>query len=325
MTSEAPALFEREKVDLLGPDAVGPLTHPDLGSAQVWLVRMTPELAANYKLLNSDAQRNKSVDTSATYAADMDSNEWVFIGDPIRVDVEGRVIDGQHRVEAVIKSGKTQWMTVVTGLPEGVMRYVDMGRKRTYADTLRIRGVKQNIPTASLIRSIYYWKQGHYIMPNVPRLPNLNTVVRPSNAALDLIYDEMTRSGHDPLASVQTARRVQDAITSTVPAKAISAAAHLFSLVDVFHAQEFFDRLTDSIEGDDRITRSSFPPNLLRARMSRSIQGSGEFLPPQEWLHLFIQAWNLWRNGQERETLKRPMKPISAGSWAFPDGLGEAV
>lgn len=318
-------LFDRKAVDIFGDKHVGPLTHAELPGIQIRLVHITPELAANHKLLNAEAQRNHSTDSSATYAADMDAKEWVFIGDPIRFDIHGRMIDGQHRAEAIIKSGKAQWMIVITGLPEGVMRYVDMGRKRTYADTLRIRGIIQHVAVASLVRSIYFWDNGHVIVSGVPRQVNLPSLVRPSNAALDAVYDRMVADGKDPLIAVQAAQRLKAAISCTAPLKAVASVFHLLSRVDPFQAQEFFDRVADKIEGDQRNTSSAFAPNALRNRLARSIHGQGEWLDPQEWFHLFVVAWNAWRAGKDQETLKRVQRPIQPGYWAYPDGLAETV
>lgn len=317
--------FDPKEIDIFGAKHVGPLGHAELPGVQIRLVFVTPELAANYELLNAAAQRNKSVDTSATYAADMDAREWVFIGDPIRFDVNGRMIDGQHRAEAVVQSGKGQWMIVITGLPEGVMRYVDMGRRRSYADTLKIRDIPNHIAVASLVRSIYYWDLGHYIVPGQPRLVNLPKLIRPSNAALDAVYDAMVAGGHDPQIAVKASGRLRQAITSSAQQKAVTSAYYLFSRVDPFQAAHFFDLVADKIEGAERVTSSTFPPNLLRSRLSRSIQGTGEWLTEPEWLHMFVSTWNLWRNGRTPEALKRPSKPIGPNSWAYPDGLPETV
>lgn len=317
--------FDPKTINIFGDQHVGPLEHVELPGIQIRLVFVTPELAANHKLLNAEAQRHHSTDSSATYAADMDAREWVFIGDPIRFDIHGRMIDGQHRAEAIVRSGKGQWMIIITGLPEGVMRYVDMGRRRTYADTLKIRGISNHIAVASLVRSVYYWRRGHYVVPNQPRLVNLPTLVRPSNAALDVIYDSMVAEGRDPQIAVKAAGRLRTAVSSTAQLKAVTTAYYLFSCVDSFQAAHFFDLIADKVEGSERVTASNFAPNLLRNRLSRSIQGTGEWMTEAEWCHMFISTWNLWRNGKTQEALKRPSKPIGPASWAYPDGLDETV
>lgn len=313
-----------QSIDLFGTESTGCLTHEKAPGVELRMVWVTPELAANYDLLNAVAQRKVSKEATATYASDMDDDEWAFLGDPIRFDVTGHMIDGQHRARAIVRSGRAQLIVVITGLPVGIMRYVDMGRRRTYADTLRIRDIPQHVSVAALVRAIYFWDHGFYGIANVPRRVNISTVVRPSNAALDSTFEKMTASGQDPIASVQAASRLKTAVASAVPLKTVTTAYVLFGRVDPYQRDEFFARIADEVEGE-KITRGTFAPNLLRSRMSRSIQGTGEYLEMQEWLHLFIHGWNLWRNGEDREALQRPRKPILSTSWAYPDGLAETV
>lgn len=50
------------------------------------------------------------------YATDMENGDWQDNGDPIRFDTNGRLIDGQHRLEAVILSDTPIDAWVLRGL-----------------------------------------------------------------------------------------------------------------------------------------------------------------------------------------------------------------
>ena len=49
-------------------------------------------------------QRNRRRDTVTAYAEDMAAGRWKENGETIKFDSEGRLIDGQHRLAAVVKA-----------------------------------------------------------------------------------------------------------------------------------------------------------------------------------------------------------------------------
>ena len=71
--------------------------------AQKWLERNI----ANRTLRPSRVQE---------YATAMTEGRWRYTADPIRFDSDGKLIDGQHRLMAVVRSGCTVEMHVVRGL-----------------------------------------------------------------------------------------------------------------------------------------------------------------------------------------------------------------
>lgn len=80
------------------------------------------------------------------YAADMSSGAWKLSPDPITFDEDDNLINGQHRLEAVRKSGKTVRMMVSTGWPvenNGDVQLIDVmdgGKPRTIDQMLHLHG-----------------------------------------------------------------------------------------------------------------------------------------------------------------------------------------
>jgi len=80
--------------------------------------------------------RNCKPRVVAKYASDMTEGRWVDTHEPIAMSVDGNLIDGQHRLAAVIESGRPQYFWVAIydtqqtarGLP------IDCGAVRTTAD-----------------------------------------------------------------------------------------------------------------------------------------------------------------------------------------------
>lgn len=83
------------------------------------------------------------------YARDMVEGNWVFNGDSVRFDKEGYLIDGQHRLAAVAKSGKPQTFIVMEGLAPEAEMTIDFGVKKSVEDYLRkYHGLEQKGMTA---------------------------------------------------------------------------------------------------------------------------------------------------------------------------------
>jgi len=86
--------------------------------------------------------RNLSPKTVTAYARDMKKGAWRFDGTPIRFNRSGNLIDGQHRLSAIIESGKTQKMVVMWNLANETQDVMDSGRSRNIGDTLKLHGYK---------------------------------------------------------------------------------------------------------------------------------------------------------------------------------------
>lgn len=108
----------------------------------VTTMRVTPQIAAAWLVANLTNRKIQAARV-AKMARDMDKGAWAFIGDPIRLtepDESGLewLIDGQHRMNAIVESGTTQQFVVITGLPREAQAVVDSGKGRSISDTLHM-------------------------------------------------------------------------------------------------------------------------------------------------------------------------------------------
>jgi hypothetical protein len=104
---------------------------------------ITPELAKKY-LARNVANRNLRETTIKSYEVDMRSGNWVPTHQGIAFDDRGNLIDGQHRLTAIVRSGVTIQMLVTSGLPvesghTKTMDVVDRGVVRSIADQLKLQ------------------------------------------------------------------------------------------------------------------------------------------------------------------------------------------
>lgn len=86
--------------------------------------------------------RNRDVRQSRVdrYARDMRSGNWMLSNDAIVFDVNGDLINGQHRLWAVVESGETVPMLVARGYPPEAHMSFDGGQLRNAADVMSLMG-----------------------------------------------------------------------------------------------------------------------------------------------------------------------------------------
>lgn len=87
-------------------------------------------------------------------ATDMIAGRWRDnTAETIKIAKGGRLIDGQHRLNAVIKAKKSIKFMIAYDLNPEIMDVIDSGVKRTASDVLSMKDVKNSALTASIIRS----------------------------------------------------------------------------------------------------------------------------------------------------------------------------
>lgn len=106
---------------------------------------ITPALAAKWLKKNPKNRKLRQF-TVGSLARDMKAGAWAPTHQGIAFGVDGNLMDGQHRLAAVVESGCSIWSLVFTGMPvraSGVnadtMDVVDRGNPRSVADILKLR------------------------------------------------------------------------------------------------------------------------------------------------------------------------------------------
>lgn len=90
----------------------------------------------------------------AKYTMDMKASNWHLTPEPIIFDENGDLSDGQHRLEAVRKSGMTVEFTVTRGWPVSVIDNIGGGKSRTVANKLHLHGQPNAFLFASAINCL---------------------------------------------------------------------------------------------------------------------------------------------------------------------------
>ena len=104
-------------------------------TSTVEIIQVTPVLARQWLDNRMECQRKVRPTHVHRLAADMRAGRFHLSPDCI-VIIKGYLANGQHRLEAVIESGKTILMLVLTSEDETLYTVIDSGIPRTVGDTL---------------------------------------------------------------------------------------------------------------------------------------------------------------------------------------------
>jgi hypothetical protein len=102
------------------------------------VVLITPELAKKW-LENNMGNRKLRSSWVDTLAMAIKNNEFMFTHQAIAFSQSGRLLDGQHRLKAIVLANKPVRMLVTTNLDEEIFSAIDCGIKRNISDLTNLQ------------------------------------------------------------------------------------------------------------------------------------------------------------------------------------------
>lgn len=123
------------------------------------VVHITPKLAKLWLGVN-DKNRRLCKDTEAKYASQMTAGEWKLTGEAIIFSEAGRLLNGQHRLEACIKADTAFDSSVIFGIEDDAFAYMDKGKVRSDADVFSICGIKDSVAAAAVVLRVMKYDNG---------------------------------------------------------------------------------------------------------------------------------------------------------------------
>ena len=103
-------------------------------------ILVTPAMARAY-LDSQEINRRILQNRVDQYRKAMEEGKFLPNGEAIKFDTEGRLIDGQHRLKAVIAYGRPVLMDCIAGIPSELISTLDSGRTRSSGDAIAILGL----------------------------------------------------------------------------------------------------------------------------------------------------------------------------------------
>ncbi len=253
------------------------------------LVEVTPDMAREW-LENMAPNRKVSRVNLENLMKAMLEGRWHQDASPIKFNRTGNLIDGQHRLWALINTGQTHTFIVAWGVANESMTTLDTGKVRSRGDILSIHDpALTDINSVSAATTmILRWKKG-------VRNNNLrNEYV--SNDEVIIFYDQ---ERDDLIEASRHGRRLANA-TKAASGQAYALCWYLFSHIEPEDAEFFWDRLVDGAG-----LEIGSPIYALRELLRREATSAStrEKMRADIAAALIIKAWNAYRKGEEVKLL----------------------
>jgi hypothetical protein len=256
---------------------------PHAPNVTVELELITPEMAAEI-LERSQFNRAISDKIVNQYARALAELRWFFTGESIIFDGDS-LLDGHHRVKAVIVSRKPTWFIVVRGVQKDAFHFIDHGRPRAFKDTLYILGNPKNQFVASATSYLAgYMKFKYFTTHGLEEHERWNTYE--SNPELDQMQALYSRSL--PLKGV--------------PPALLLAAHIVLAKISSTDAADFMELVVEGNGLDEDDPAQAFRKYVKKIYdLDRKPSGYQTKIG-----NALITAWNLYRKGKRTAKLRIP-------------------
>lgn len=264
------------------------------------VVEITPELAAQWleRNVQNRTLRQHKVDT---YAAAMLRGEWRESREPIEFGENGDLINGQHRLSAVIKSSVTIRNPVRTDVPKSEMAVIDTGLSRKASDVLKLSGHHNATALAAMAKAWYLW---HHV-PSLTMLRSGSKVIN-NELTLKLVEDHP-----DMIHSVEFINKVRPQFNLVPPAAMMAVHYEITQKHGIAHANQFFRELAEGFGLEEGSPILALRNVLIKSSTSVTKRSTEERMA---WL---IIGFNKWHAGEKNVKLikfvsKSPFPNIAA-------------
>ena len=258
---------------------------------QIDIEKITPTLAAKY-LETIKLERRLTNTHVKMLARRLKDEHWEHLnGDAICFDSKGHLVDGQHRLQAVVTSGCSIVTFTIRGVQPDIYYGKDKGRKRCLSDTLSMLGYENTNSLASTLQWLFLYKENRlgWQEPNRDLLDDRFAVaLLKEHSTLPIIVAEAVRIYRQQKAHVFNATGM------------VGFYVYLFSHIDESLCNEFFRKLI-ALE-----TSEGTPVYYLQMRLMRSVNAK----PRKDKMSMLEQrsaiqkTWNLFVQGQRIDSLR---------------------
>jgi hypothetical protein len=263
--------------------------------------KIGPTLAKSYIESNYGKQRNLSESHVVHLAQQMKAGQWECNGEPIIFDENNNLIDGQHRLNAIIRSGVEIDTLVVSGVKQSAFVTINSGKSRSNSDVFSIKGTANYNNIATCVNGVMNYRRALKVTKSVTDGEtkwtqiggSLNASVRPSK--IDMVK-EYERHADKYQQSIHLAAKSKK-IMQMGPLAIVAA----MGLIDGSHqdfVEPFFIMLANGI-----FPHENHPAYKLKYRFEQN-KSSRLKLSSNMLLLLTAKAWNLYALEKECKVLR---------------------
>jgi hypothetical protein len=245
---------------------------------RIEVVQMTPEMAKQMLKLNTGNFRPVDSRRVKMYANEMESGQWKVNGETIKIS-NNVLVDGQHRLNAVVRSCKIITMIVVYDI-EGDGEGIDRGKQRSVSQILAHRKIANSSIVAAMARLCVAHGKEVWSDP-----------VRP-----DVVIDsEVIHFVETNIVNIQECIPYARKLRDSLPQGLVAAVVYLgtkWGTQPSESARWFCERLLDGVGLGD------YEPVLHLRNVLAKVRRGSSLTAPMARAYL-TKAWNLTANGKQ--------------------------
>lgn len=244
---------------------------------------------ANKYLEDNAFNRPFRVRHMMTLARQMSAGLWRNTVEPIILDWNGRLQDGQHRLKAVIHAEKNINFYVIKGADPEAFVVMDTGAKRSHNDALYIAGFPQPKAYGALADRLIRWDRMIYFgSPYAAMAPTNEEVV-----------EFCEKHKKELAATVNFYMGLRSKVTKLMAGGIFQLCYHLTAQKNEHQAEDFFTKL---VTGSNMNVAKYQSLSLLRNRLLINKHDEAK-LPTRLVTLMVLVSWNSYRSGRKMVAL----------------------
>ena len=236
----------------------------------------------------------------------LERGEWELTGDCIVFDDQDVLINGQHRLTAIVVSEIPAQLVILRGVPSKTQEVMDTGLTRNLGDQLHRRGVPYSLVIAGALGWLYQFdyneRTGNVHYAN-------NETERPSYRQLLALFEENKELVDD----VPFVNRIRH--TTKVRPGPTLALVHRLKKIDDTDAEDFFDKLRTGANLSEMDPIFRLRAWCLEDARLRTTRGRA---PVYRYCAYVLTAWNKWRDGAEMAEIRWHFGGTRRDPWPTP-------
>lgn len=242
---------------------------------------ITPAKAKEY-LDKSGGNRNISKPVVESYAASMRAGKWLLNGEAITFDIDGVLLNGHHRLHAVILAQVPIKTFVTRGVEHECFTTYDCGRHRTVGQLIGMQGIKNYNIVASAVSLASRLVNGYRVSEGSGAKD-----MRKSNS------DMIDFFNHDRDFFVEIGQIVRSVTSNVRIIEGSIIGGSIYYLVriggyDLDYIINFFRQLCSLDSSENKSI------DLFRKRLIQNSASSTSKMPRQLVFALLVKTWNAY-------------------------------
>ena len=234
----------------------------------VELVTVTPEMAKEWLNNMYHKQRPFKKSRAKEYAHDMSNGNWMLeSSEMIKFNKDGQLIDGQHRLSAVVMSEMAVPFFVMTGARNEAYDTIDSGAKRSVSDVLK---TKYGTTISALSRAMLQIDKGAHLRSALHGGSKRDNVLVSKKDVVD--YYRLHSEYIDKLAQFITKFGTVIGKTSS---QGVGLPLYVYGGIDQFTVDYFINDVLNAVPKDERI--AGFKNAALTAIIKDNFDKSRQF------------------------------------------------